>query len=134
MAHVLVIDDELAVLELVRRCLEIARFTVAMVTDQRALYAAVERERPDVIIVGLLLPVRNGLALCRNLRQVSPARVLMLTTRIDEIDANLDPSDGANAYLGKPFSPRELVARVTSLLDRQDHPAGWGARQSTPAH
>lgn len=118
LAHVLVIDDESNVVELLRRCLEAASFSVGVATDYPSVPEAVQRERPNVVVVGLVLPVQNGLELCRYIREISSARVLMLTTRIDEIDTAVDQEVGADEYLGKPFSPRELVARITSMLDR----------------
>ena len=134
MADVLVIDDELTVVELVRRCLETARLTVGVTTGDLSISDAVQREHPDVIVVGLMLPVQNAMQLCRTLRQFSSARVLMLTTRIDEIEADVDPNVGADDYLGKPFSPRELVARVRVLKAAKTTPLGGARGTLTPSH
>jgi DNA-binding response OmpR family regulator len=114
----LIVDDEAPIRELVRGYLEREGFTVSCAEDGQAALAAARAERPDVIVLDLMLPGLDGLEVCRRLRTFSDAYVLMLTARSEEIDRVVGLSVGADDYLVKPFSPRELVARVRALLRR----------------
>lgn len=118
MTHVVVVDDEQNLVDLVRGYLEREGFTVAAAADGPSAVEAVRRERPDVVVLDLMLPGFDGLEVCRRLRQFSDAYVLMLTARTEEIDRIVGLEVGADDYLGKPFSPRELVARVKAMLRR----------------
>ncbi len=114
----LVVDDELPILDLVRGYLERDGIAVTVAVDGPAALAAARAESPDVVILDLMLPGIDGLEVCRQLRTFSEAYVLMLTARSEEIDRIIGLSVGADDYLVKPFSPRELVARVRALLRR----------------
>jgi len=114
----LVVDDEPPIVELVRGYLERDGITVIVAEDGPAALAAARAESPDVVILDLMLPGLDGLEVCRQLRTFSEAYVLMLTARSEEIDRVVGLSVGADDYLVKPFSPRELVARVRALLRR----------------
>jgi len=118
MTHVLVVDDEQNLVDLVRSYLEREGFTVGVATDGPSAVEAVRREHPEVVVLDLMLPGFDGLEVCRRLRQFSDAYVLMLTARTEEIDRVVGLEVGADDYLGKPFSPRELVARVKAMLRR----------------
>ena len=118
MTHVLVVDDEQNLLDLVQSYLEREGFTVAVASDGPAAVEAVRRERPDVVVLDLMLPGFDGLEVCRRVRQLSDAYVLMLTARTEEIDRVVGLEVGADDYLGKPFSPRELIARIKAMLRR----------------
>jgi DNA-binding response OmpR family regulator len=115
---ILVVDDEPPILELVRGYLEREGFTVRTAEDGLAAVEQVRVDRPDVVILDLMLPGLDGLEVCRRIRTFSDAYVLMLTARSEEIDRIVGLSVGADDYLVKPFSPRELVARVKALLRR----------------
>jgi DNA-binding response OmpR family regulator len=116
--RVLVVDDELPILDLVRGYLERDGFVVTVAVDGPAALAAARAESPDVVILDLMLPGIDGLEVCRQLRTFADAYVLMLTARSEEVDRIVGLSVGADDYLVKPFSPRELVARVRALLRR----------------
>jgi DNA-binding response OmpR family regulator len=117
-ATVLVVDDEERLRELLRGYLTQAGFVVLLAADGvQALELARER-RPDLLILDLNLPRVDGLEVCRQLRGFSDAYVLMLTARAEEIDRVVGLEVGADDYLTKPFSPRELVARVRAMLRR----------------
>jgi DNA-binding response OmpR family regulator len=116
--HALVVDDELPILDLVRGYLEREGIAVATAEDGPAALAAARLLAPDVVILDVMLPGLDGLEVCRQLRTFSDAYVLMLTARSEEIDRIIGLSVGADDYLVKPFSPRELVARVRALLRR----------------
>lgn len=116
--RVLVVDDEPPIVELVKGYLEREGFAVRVAEDGLSALELVRADRPDVVVLDLMLPGIDGLEVCRRLRSFSDAYVLMLTARSEEIDRVVGLSIGADDYLSKPFSPRELVARVKALLRR----------------
>lgn len=126
-SRILVVDDEAPILELVRGYLEREGFAVEMATDGPSALDAVRVSAPDVVILDVMLPGLDGIEVCRQIRTFSDAYVLMLTARGEEIDRIVGLTVGADDYLVKPFSPRELVARVKALLRRPRRPADPGA-------
>ena len=118
MATVLVVDDEPNLVELVQGYLEREGFAVLTARDGPAALDAARTGRPDLVVLDLMLPGLDGVEVCRRLRVFSDAYVLMLTARAEEIDKIVGLSVGADDYLTKPFSPRELVARVKAMLRR----------------
>jgi DNA-binding response OmpR family regulator len=115
---VLVVDDERALAALVVGYLERDGFQVTQVHDGLDAVSAARTVDPDVVVLDLGLPRLDGVEVCRRIRQFSDCFVVMLTARSDEIDTLIGLSVGADDYLTKPFSPRELVARVHVLLRR----------------
>jgi len=115
---VLVVDDEPPIVELVRGYLEREGFAVDSAADGPSGLERARAGAPDVVILDIMLPGLDGLEVCRRLRTFSDAYVLMLTARSEEIDRVVGLAVGADDYLVKPFSPRELVARVKALLRR----------------
>ncbi len=115
---VLVVDDEPPIVELVTGYLEREGWSVASADDGLVALDAVRRLDPDVVVLDVMLPGLDGIEVCRRLRTFSDAYVLMLTARGEEIDRIMGLTVGADDYLVKPFSPRELVARVKALLRR----------------
>jgi len=115
---ILVVDDEARIVKLVRDYLERAGFEVLAAHDgERALQLA-RLEQPDLIVLDLMLPGLDGLDVCRRLRQESGVPIIMLTARVEEADRIVGLELGADDYVTKPFSPRELVARVKAALRR----------------
>ncbi len=117
-ARVLVVDDEPVLAGTVRNYLERAGMVTRISGDGLDALAQAEDWRPDVIVLDLGLPGLDGIEVCRRLRTWSDCYVLMLTARADEVDTLVGLSVGADDYMSKPFSPRELVARVQVLLRR----------------
>jgi DNA-binding response OmpR family regulator len=118
---ILVIDDEPNIIELARLYLERDGFRVVGVGDGLAAMEAVERLRPALMILDIMLPKLDGLEICKKLRgQDNSIPILMLTARDDDIDKILGLELGADDYLTKPFNPRELVARVKAILRRNE--------------
>ena len=115
---VMVVDDEPALVELVASYLRREGFAVLTALDGTAAIEAARKEAPDLVVLDLMLPGIDGLEVCRQLRQFSQAYVLMLTARSDEVDKIVGLTVGGDDYMTKPFSPRELVARVHALLRR----------------
>lgn len=122
---VLVVDDDPTVSDVVRRYLERAGLSVVLAADGPAALAAAATHRPALVVLDLMLPGMSGLDVCRRLRARSDVPVLMLTALGEEIDRVVGLEIGADDYLTKPFSPRELVLRVQSVL-RRTHPADAG--------
>jgi DNA-binding response OmpR family regulator len=128
--RILVVDDEAPIRELVRGYLEREGFEVEAATDGLAAVDAARASAPDVIVLDVMLPGLDGIEVCRRIRTFSDAYVLMLTARGEEIDRIVGLTVGADDYLVKPFSPRELVARVRALLRRPRGAAD--VRSTTP--
>lgn len=118
-AHVLVVDDDPTVAEVVAGYLDRAGHDVARAADGPSALAHFARRRPDLVVLDLMLPGMDGFEICRRMReQGGPVPVIMLTARGDEEDRVLGLETGADDYVTKPFSPRELVLRVESVLRR----------------
>ena len=120
MKTILVVDDEPKIATLARDYLEHAGFTVLIATDGAAALATIRQRRPDLVVLDLGLPGLDGLDVTRELRRDSTIPIVMLTARDDELDKLLGLELGADDYVTKPFSPRELVARVRAVLRRAD--------------
>jgi two-component system OmpR family response regulator len=116
--HILVVDDDAEIRALLREYLQKQGYRVTAIADGKALRSAVEMSRPDVIVLDLMLPGEDGLSLCRWLRARSGVPVIMLTARGEETDRIVGLEMGADDYLAKPFNPRELLARIRSVLRR----------------
>ena len=115
----LVVDDDATVSDVVRRYLEQAGCAVRLAGDGAAGLAAVDAQRPDLVVLDLMMPGIDGLEVCRRLRRKQPdLPVIMLTALGEEVDRVLGLEVGADDYVTKPFSPRELVLRVRSVLRR----------------
>jgi len=118
---VLVVDDEQRLRELVRGYLEREGFGVLTAADGPVALDLARQQAPDVVVLDLMLPGLDGLEVCRRLRSFSDAYVIMLTAKAEEIDRIVGLEVGADDYLTKPFSPRELIARVRAMLRRPRH-------------
>jgi DNA-binding response OmpR family regulator len=119
MERVLVVDDDATVSDVVRRYLERAGYVVQLADDGHSALAAFREQRPDLVVLDLMLPGVDGLEVCRRMRAESrDLPVVMLTALGDESDRVLGLELGADDYVTKPFSPRELVLRVQSVLRR----------------
>ena len=118
MKTVLVVEDEMRIARLVRDYLEHAGFEVIVTGDGESALSSARGSKPDLIVLDLGLPGRDGLDVTRELRRTSSVPIVMLTARGDEADRIVGLELGADDYVVKPFSPRELVARVRAVLRR----------------
>lgn len=118
LGKVLVVDDDPNVLELVKLYGSKEGFEVIGVNSGDLVLPAFSRENPDVVILDIMLPGKDGLSLCRDLREVRMIPIIMLTAKGEEADRVLGLEMGADDYVSKPFSPRELVARIKAVLRR----------------
>jgi DNA-binding response OmpR family regulator len=132
MPRVLVVDDDPTVSEVVSRYLQSAGFAVTVAGDGPSALEQAAAVSPDLVVLDLLLPGIDGLEVCRRLRETSPVPVVMLTALGQESDRVLGLETGADDYVTKPFSPRELVLRVQSVL-RRAAVATEGAASATPS-
>ena len=121
MKTILVVDDEPKIVQLVRDYLERAGFRILTAPNGKTALALVHSEKPDLIILDLGLPEMDGLDVTRRLRKDSNVPILMLTARSDETDKLIGLELGADDYITKPFSPRELVARVRVVFRRMEN-------------
>ena len=121
--RVLVVDDEEPILDLVRGYLERERWAVATATDGEAAIDQARAFAPDVVVLDLMLPGLDGVEVCRRLRTFSDAYVVMLTAKSEEVDKLIGLAVGADDYITKPFSPRELVSRIRAMLRRPRRPS-----------
>lgn len=115
---ILVVEDEEKLAELLRDYLLQSGFSATCLNDGRQVAAWVRENTPDLILLDLLLPGRDGLEICKEIRSFSRVPVIMVTARVEEIDRLLGLELGADDYICKPFSPREVVARVRAVLRR----------------
>ena len=117
-AQILIVEDDRELTGTVRAYLEQAGYGVSMVHDGKAALDSFRRDRPDLVVLDLGLPKLDGLEVARTIRQDSDTPIIMLTARVDEADRLVGLELGADDYISKPFSPRELVARVRAVLRR----------------
>ncbi|HVM08296.1 MAG TPA: response regulator transcription factor [Acidimicrobiales bacterium] len=123
--RIAVIEDETSIAEAVAARLRSEGFDVDLAFDGPSAVELVERVAPDLVVLDLMLPGFDGLEVCRRIQRERPVPVLMLTARDSETDLLVGLAVGADDYLTKPFSPRELVARIRTILRRVDRePAG----------
>jgi DNA-binding response OmpR family regulator len=115
---ILVVDDELDIVKVVRAYLEQSGFRVITAADGEQALVTFRHEKPDLIVLDLNLPKLNGLDVCRTIRRDSNVPIIMLTARVEEADRLIGLEIGADDYIVKPFSPREVVARVRTVLRR----------------
>jgi DNA-binding response OmpR family regulator len=125
---ILVVDDEESILKIVDYALSEAGYAVHTATDGRGAAFAFEEVRPDLVILDVMLPGKSGLEIAKELRAMSNVPIIMLSARGDEVDRILGLEFGADDYVTKPFSPRELVSRVKAILRRVDDRPAEAAR------
>jgi DNA-binding response OmpR family regulator len=115
---ILIVEDERKIAQGLQTYLEGAGYSVIVAADGRQGFDMARREQPDLVLLDVMLPQMDGLELCRRLRQESSIPIIMLTARIEEPDTLVGLELGADDYIAKPFSPREVVARIKAVLRR----------------
>jgi DNA-binding response OmpR family regulator len=124
---ILVVDDERAIVDLVRLYLEKEGFAVVAAADGDEALTLHDRHDPDLVVLDVMLPKRDGFEACREIRRRGDTPILMLTARSEDVDAIVGLELGADDYVTKPFNPRALVARVKAIL-RRTEVTGRGGR------
>ncbi len=117
-SKILLVDDEPNIIELARMYLEKEGYEIVTATDGEQALTRIEQDKPDLIVLDLMLPRVDGWQVCRRTRAESDVPILMLTARDDDIDKIVGLELGADDYMTKPFNPRELVARIKAILRR----------------
>ena len=117
---VLIVDDEEHIRKLATLYLEKEGFAVKAVSDGATALATVRSDPPDIIVLDVMMPQMDGLEVCRTIRHNSDVPILMLTARSEDVDRTVGLELGADDYMGKPFNPRELTARVKAILRRSE--------------
>jgi two-component system response regulator BaeR len=115
---VLIVEDEAKIAELLRDYLRQAQYDTHWIAHGNEVVAWVEANRPDIVLLDVMLPGSDGLTICREIRAFSSVPIVIVTARVEEIDRLLGLELGADDYVCKPFSPREIVARVKAILRR----------------
>ncbi|GAB2676970.1 response regulator [Aliiglaciecola sp. 3_MG-2023] len=118
--HVLIVEDEPKIAQILVEFLQLEHFQVTVLHDGKNVIEFVKKNTPDFIILDVMLPFKDGYTLCKEIRQFSSVPILMLTARVDEIDKIMGLGIGADDYVCKPFSAREVVARVQAILRRSE--------------
>ena len=116
--RVLIVEDEPAIVEVLSAYLRDEGFAVSIARDGAEALRSLQRERPDLVLLDLSLPIVSGLDVFRQIKRDSDIPVIMVTARVNEVDRIVGLELGADDYIGKPFSPREVVARVKTVLRR----------------
>ncbi|WP_346950173.1 response regulator [Dyella sp.] len=117
-ARILIVEDESELAAIVADYVAAAGYTAEVIADGKVALERATKAMPDLIVLDLMLPGLDGLSVCQALRAFSEVPILMLTARVEEVDRLLGLEAGADDYLCKPFSPRELVARIKAILRR----------------
>ncbi len=118
MSHILIVEDEEKIAKLLSEYLTQAGYQTTVMLDGNHVVSAVKNQHFDLILLDLMLPGKDGLTICREIQEFSKIAIIMVTARVDEIDRLLGLELGADDYICKPFSPREVVARVKTILRR----------------
>src|SRR5450759_5619020 len=129
MKTILIVDDETRIAQIARDYLEKAGFSVMTAGNGVDALAMIQRTRPDLVVLDLALPGMDGLDVARTVRRDSNVPIIMLTARVEESDKLVGLELGADDYITKPFSPRELVARVRAVMRRSESAAERGDRR-----
>ena len=116
--HILIVEDEKKIADLLCDYLKKAGFRTSTQDNGNLVISQVKKDSPDLILLDIMLPGKDGMELCREIRQVSDIPIIMITARVEEIDRLLGLELGADDYICKPFSPRDVVARVKTVFRR----------------
>ena len=128
---IIVVDDDARIRDLLRRYLTQEGFEVSIAEDGKALNRLLLRESADLIVLDLMMPGEDGLSICRRLRAAHDRTpIIMLSAKSEDVDRIVGLEFGADDYLGKPFNPRELLARIHAVLRRRPQPEAPGAPSS----
>jgi two-component system response regulator BaeR len=118
LAHILIVEDEIKLANVLAEYLALAGHKTTILLDGLNVIDTVKEQAIDLVLLDLMLPGKEGLTVCRELREFSNIAIIMMTAKVEEIDRLLGLELGADDYICKPYSPREVVARVKALLRR----------------
>lgn len=115
---ILIVEDEIKIAKLLQDYLEMSGYDTSMINEGLSVINFIRQAQPDLVLLDLMLPGKDGVQLCKEIREFSNIPIIMVTARVEEIDRLLGLEVGADDYICKPFSPREVVARVKTVLRR----------------
>ena len=118
--RILIVEDEKKIAQLLRDYLSVSGYSVSCHSEGHGVISLVQSDPPDLILLDVMLPGKDGMQICREVRAFSNIPIIMLTARVEEVDRLVGLELGADDYICKPFSPREVVARVKAVLRRFD--------------
>lgn len=118
--HIFVVDDEHNIRDLIRKYLEKENYLVTVFENAKNVVSEINRLKPDLLVLDIMMPGNDGLELCKEIRKYSEIPIVFVSARDEELDRILGLELGADDYLSKPFSPRELVARIKNIFRRLD--------------
>lgn len=131
MSTIVIVEDEMRLASVLADYFRQAGYSPLIVADGSLAVEEIRHRRPDAVLLDLMLPGKDGIAICREVREFSQVPILMVTARVEEIDRLLGLEVGADDYICKPFSPREVVARVKAVLRRSERvPGHWDQTES----
>ncbi|MDA3894896.1 MAG: response regulator [Desulfobacteraceae bacterium] len=116
--QILVVEDELKIARIIKDYLENSGYQVTIISHGNEVLPQIQKSMPDLIILDIMLPGKDGMEICREIRKTSTVPIIMITAKVEEIDRLIGLELGADDYICKPFSPREVVARVKAVLRR----------------
>ena len=122
MQHILIVEDEAKLATLLKNYLDLNGFKSSILDNGLEVQPWVEIHQPDLILLDLMLPGINGMDICKTIRRNSKLPIIIVTAKVEEIDRLIGLETGADDYICKPFSPREVVARVKAVLRRSENP------------
>lgn len=117
-SHVLIVEDEIKLASLMADYLAVSEYATSCIHDGLAVEPWLTAHHTDVILLDIMLPSKNGIEICKSIRQTSQVPIIMVTAKVEEVDTLLGLEIGADDYICKPFSPKEVVARVKAILRR----------------
>ena len=120
-AHILIVDDEPKIADVLRKYLQAEGYSASVLHSGEKALEAIRSLRPDAVLLDVMLPGQDGVSILREVRAISNVPVLMVTARVEEIDRLIGLEHGADDYICKPFSPKEVVMRVKAVLRRMSH-------------
>lgn len=120
MKHIFVVDDEKNIRDVLQKYIENEGYKITLFSDGRNVYEEMQRLKPDLLIIDIMMPYVDGLELCKQIRRVSDLPIIFVSARDGEFDRILGLELGGDDYLTKPFSPRELMVRIKNIFKRMD--------------
>jgi len=130
--HILIVEDEIKIAQLLADYFHANQFQTTLLHEGSEVINTVMQSVPDLILLDLMLPGKDGLEICREVRQFSNIPIIMITARVEEIDRILGLEIGADDYICKPFSPREVVARAKAIFRRIDQAVTCSQKLNSP--
>jgi two-component system response regulator BaeR len=131
-SHVLIVEDEKKLASLLADYLAVSEYDTSCIHDGLAVESWLAENHTDIILLDLMLPGKNGIEICKSIRQTSQVPIIMVTAKVEEIDRLLGLEIGADDYICKPFSPKEVVARVKAILRRATATSSSSTNTSLP--